>query len=285
MVKIYDCFIFFNEVELLKFRIRYLKDIVDYFVIIEASKTFTGNSKPQNFSFDHFDDVERSKIKYFFIDLPDENLNQYLDFNRNYMSQDPVDLNAWAREHYQRNYISKALEEVGAGIDDIILISDVDEIFNIKPLSILKNHSSEIEGQIVSFPTYVFNFNINTVIKDDTDKEVLWYHPVVILHKILKNKSNKVNLVRHSRPDVVVSIKGWHFSYFGTDEKVSYKCNSTCRHTSEPERPLRVENALKAKKGNSTKPRLEDLDLKIKYDLPGLVFDEEFRSFFTGEIE
>ena len=39
-MKIYDCFIFFNEIEMLKIRFNYLNDIVDYFVIVEANTTF-----------------------------------------------------------------------------------------------------------------------------------------------------------------------------------------------------------------------------------------------------
>jgi len=45
MIKLIDAFLFFNEVELLKFRLQYLNDIVDYFIIVESNKTFTGKDK------------------------------------------------------------------------------------------------------------------------------------------------------------------------------------------------------------------------------------------------
>ena len=45
MIKLIDAFIFFNEVELLKFRLQYLSDVVDYFIIAESNRTFTGKNK------------------------------------------------------------------------------------------------------------------------------------------------------------------------------------------------------------------------------------------------
>ena len=62
---IYDCFCYFNEDELLDLRINYLKDVVDKFVIIEAAKTFSGFSKPQNFDINKFADI-KDKIIYIF---------------------------------------------------------------------------------------------------------------------------------------------------------------------------------------------------------------------------
>ncbi len=43
--KIYDCFIFNNETDLLEIRLNILNDYVDHFVIIESSETFTGLKK------------------------------------------------------------------------------------------------------------------------------------------------------------------------------------------------------------------------------------------------
>lgn len=46
MPKIYDCFSFFNEVDLLDIRLNELDSIVDYFVIIESTRTFMKKEKP-----------------------------------------------------------------------------------------------------------------------------------------------------------------------------------------------------------------------------------------------
>jgi beta-1,4-mannosyl-glycoprotein beta-1,4-N-acetylglucosaminyltransferase len=44
-MKTFDCFLFFNELDLLEIRFNILNDIVDYFVIVEASQTFQGEQK------------------------------------------------------------------------------------------------------------------------------------------------------------------------------------------------------------------------------------------------
>ncbi len=45
-VKVYDCFTFYNEFELLELRLRALWDVVDYFVLVEADRTHTNKPKP-----------------------------------------------------------------------------------------------------------------------------------------------------------------------------------------------------------------------------------------------
>ena len=49
-MKIIDCFIFYNELDMLKFRLEYLYDTVDHFVLVEMYKTHSGNLKPYYFN-------------------------------------------------------------------------------------------------------------------------------------------------------------------------------------------------------------------------------------------
>ena len=44
-IKIIDCFIFYNELDLLEYRLNILNDVVDYFVIVESTHTFVGKEK------------------------------------------------------------------------------------------------------------------------------------------------------------------------------------------------------------------------------------------------
>ena len=48
-MKIYDAFLFYNELDLLEIRLNILKDKVDYFIIGEAVQCFNGNAKPLYF--------------------------------------------------------------------------------------------------------------------------------------------------------------------------------------------------------------------------------------------
>lgn len=106
---IYDCFTFFNELELLEVRLHELSSVVDRFVLVEASRTFTNRPKPLFFfeNRDRFRDFQDKIIHVVVDDSPD--------------SADP-----WAVERFQRNCIRRGLTQCRP--DDWILISDVDEI-------------------------------------------------------------------------------------------------------------------------------------------------------------
>lgn len=124
-MRIFDCFTFFNEIDLLKIRLSLLNEVVDYFVIVEMNKTFTGINKNFNLEANKaFFDEYREKIIYLKIkDIP------------NFKGIDDVE---WEREYFQRNCIMRGI--VNCEPSDIIIISDVDEIPNPEVLkNILKS--------------------------------------------------------------------------------------------------------------------------------------------------
>ena len=45
-MKIYDSFLFFNELDILEIRLNTLYDVVDHFILVESSVTHQGVSKP-----------------------------------------------------------------------------------------------------------------------------------------------------------------------------------------------------------------------------------------------
>ena len=66
-VRTIDCFIFNNELDILKFRIDYLKDTVDYFVIVESKLTFTNKEKNKYYASEYINKLPnyvRKKIRY-----------------------------------------------------------------------------------------------------------------------------------------------------------------------------------------------------------------------------
>lgn len=111
---VYDCFTFFNELDLLETRLNELYDVVDKFVLVESPISFTGKDKPLYFH-ENRDRFRKymDKIIYLRIDnFPD-------------LVNDP-EKDHWYREAYSRNYIMNGLK--GCSNDDIIFLSDVDEI-------------------------------------------------------------------------------------------------------------------------------------------------------------
>ena len=110
-MKVYDCFTFYNEFELLELRLKSLWDVVDYFVIVEADKTHTNKPKPFYF-------LERQgDFKEFFPKI------RHLPVKMNVPFKGTGD---WSIENAQRNAIMYGLED--AAPDDLIFISDLDEI-------------------------------------------------------------------------------------------------------------------------------------------------------------
>lgn len=106
---VYDCFCFYNELDLLEIRLNILNGCVDKFVLVEATRTQRNNPKPLYFA----ENKERYKK------FEDKIIHLVLD-------EYPEHIEQWTIENLQRNYIMKGLEQCSD--DDIILISDLDEI-------------------------------------------------------------------------------------------------------------------------------------------------------------
>lgn len=110
-LKVYDCFTFYNEFELLELRLKALWDVVDFFVLVEADKTHA--DKPNPFYFWERKDEFKNfwpKIRH----LPAE------------MTVDFKGAGDWSIENAQRDAIAYGIFD--AAPDDLIMISDVDEI-------------------------------------------------------------------------------------------------------------------------------------------------------------
>lgn len=143
MPRVFDCFPFFNELDVLEIRLAELDALVDYFVIVEATHTQTGIPKPLYFA-DNRKRYERFADKIIHVVVDDLPLN---------------DPSHWPRESHQRDAIMRGL--AGAGPDDRIIISDCDEI----PKPELLQRSLRFSGlsrRIVAFwcENYFFRLNL-----------------------------------------------------------------------------------------------------------------------------
>ena len=78
-MKIVDCFIFYNELDLLNYRLNVLNDVVDCFVLVEATRTFTGKQKPLHYAENkHLFEPFNHKIVHIVVDnfpFTDANIN------------------------------------------------------------------------------------------------------------------------------------------------------------------------------------------------------------------
>ena len=135
-MKIYDCITYCGEDLLLKIRFETLDSEVDKFIIVEGDKYFNGEAKPKFFDLNKFKKFEK-KIEYYFIkDFPKHNGDNY------------------EYEHYQRNQIKRGFN--GLKPNDVVLLSDADEIPNLKNKKFL-----DFDTAVFLQKMYYYKFNIH----------------------------------------------------------------------------------------------------------------------------
>jgi beta-1,4-mannosyl-glycoprotein beta-1,4-N-acetylglucosaminyltransferase len=207
---IYDCFTYFNEDLILDLRFNILFDKVDYFVIIEGNKTHSGKTKKKNFQIEKFSKFKK-KIKYFFI----ENM--------------PNDNNSWELENFQRNQIMLGLKK--ANKEDLILISDCDEIPNLK--TIRNIDLKKIKNNIFVFEQKCFYYKLNLLNPGSNP----WHGTKLVRYDFLKEstpqnirnyKIKQYPFWRIDRPKNAIILKngGWHFSFLNNINKIKHKLES-----------------------------------------------------------
>lgn len=197
-MKTYDCFTYYNESNLMQMRFEELKDVVDHFVIIEADQTFTGKEK-----------------SFYFDDLPDW-VSEYEDkIIRFTFSFPKKNMTSWEREFYQRNVILYALNDIGLDDNDIVLISDADEIPRSSVVKQLNKYSLPTRLDVSQ---YFWSFNWK--VPDHCNQGA---RPIACRFSDLKSKSAQ-NLRASTEP--LVPNAGWHFSFFADLDKIKNKIES-----------------------------------------------------------
>jgi hypothetical protein len=210
-MKIYDCFTFYNELDLLEIRLEELYDHVDCFVIVEANTTFTNKPKPFNFEVN----IER--------------FTQYLDKIRYIKVEDmPGDQDPWVNERFQRNQIMRGLDD--AETNDIVVVTDVDEILRASAVDYMRLSEQTIFA--LRMPIYNFKFNY---IKINPDRYNIWGMAArrSAFNDILPNTLRDLRFSFFDAPYQyrnagcdVVEHGGWHFTYMGNNDVLRDKAQS-----------------------------------------------------------
>jgi beta-1,4-mannosyl-glycoprotein beta-1,4-N-acetylglucosaminyltransferase len=194
---IIDCFPFFNELDVLEIRLNILNEVVDKFVIVEASKTQSKLDKPFYF--------EQNKERY----------ANFLDKIVHVKVEDLILDDGWAMENFQRNCIQRGLEKLILNDDDIIAISDVDEIWSPNITNSLNDLLNNNKFISIDMNYFVFYLNLITV-----DKR--WIGTVFTKFKNLRRYSpQNLRNIKDSVPHI--KNAGWHFGYQGGKEIVYQK--------------------------------------------------------------
>lgn len=233
-MKIFDTFLFFNELDLLEIRLNILDPYVDYFVITEAAVTFSGKPKPLYYQENksRYKDFEK-KIIYNRIDYTPNDFSDWIPPNQYFTDRNisfphkhgglPLKrLNvSCQREVYQRDSIIIPLLKIATD-NDIILSSDLDEIPNPKMLLNIDAFVKDNSLYHVNQRWYIYYLNVFC------DRE--WFGTRACRFSYLRNSS--VDLIRYHTEDrkqqrgEIVENGGWHFSFLGGAKRVKEKLDA-----------------------------------------------------------
>ena len=203
---VYDCFQFFNELDMLKIRLNVLNPVVDRFVISEATETFSGIRKPLYYE----------ENKDMFAEFADKIIHVVVD--------DTPEGGTHERDTFQKNAVTRGL--AGCTDDDIIIFSDLDEIPN--PDKIREILDDFQEDRIYHFAQRLFYCYLNM---EEVSGNLLsyagefegvehrkWIGTKMFSYKLLREQNLLLGELRFpERKEIGIRVDdgGWHFGYMG----------------------------------------------------------------------
>ena len=209
-----DSFLFFNETELVELRIKYLNKIVDHFVIVEADITHQGKKKAWNFP-----KILESSLKAFSNKIQYHQLNidpEKIKNEESWIIDDIKGDDAWRIENFQRNYIKMACKKFSN--EDILIISDVDEIPSKQKLEFIKSCDFKKIAP-VALEQHLFHIDCNFLSLES------WRGSIVTTMQICNAFSP--HQFRRARNRIShFTDSGWSFSSFGGPNKIKEKLES-----------------------------------------------------------
>jgi len=211
-MKIYDCFPFYNELDLLELRLAELYDHVDYFVLVESNTTFTSRPKPYYF--------EENRSRY----------AAYLDKIIHVKVTDmPESPDAWINDRFQRDQIRRGF--VDAAPSDLILISDLDEIIRPAAVEFMR---TQTDYNLFALRMPLCNFRFNYM-RSEVEPYVVWgmaarrnvfEHTGVDAFRDMRFRFFNMPYQATVQDNLIVEHAGWHFGYMGDREWLVDKAQS-----------------------------------------------------------
>ena len=190
-------------------RLNILNKYVDFFVISESTKTHQGDTKRLNFDINNFPKF-KNKIKYVVADYQ-ENIN----FKNHAGGESLI-------EQHQRNSLIEGIKD--ARLDDLIILSDSDEIPDMTKLNQIKTGS-----KFIAFSQMMFMYKLNL----ENLGENNWIGSKITLKKNISTmqalrdlKFKKYPFWRVDKKNLQIIQGGWHFSFLQTPQDIKKKIQS-----------------------------------------------------------
>ena len=257
-MKIYDCFMFFDEEMLLDLRLNVLNKYVHKFVITESTFMHSGKPKKLIFDIEKFKKF-KDKIIYNVVDKQPANLEIIKKNDNEIVKGSKLINNSIKRENNQREMAKNSLS--AAEDNDLILINDIDEIPNLSRINL-----SNIKNKIIIFKQKIFYYKFNLHYKN-----LIWHGSKACKKKFFISPQWLRNVKHKQYPfwrlDIIFSKKkynniqyvengGWHFTNIKLPEDLEKKFLNFLHHQDYEDSGLKI-NDIKDKIKNK----------KILYDL------------------
>ena len=243
-MKIYDCFMFFDEEMLLDLRLNILDKYVDKFVITEANYMHSGKPKKLIFDINKYSKF-KDKIIYHVVDNKPSNLENINETDTEKVKAEKQINNSNKREHYQRDFAINSLKR--AEPDDFIIINDLDEIPNLHEINFKK-----INNKLIYFKQKMFYYKFNLL-----HENLLWIGSRACKKKYFISpqwlRDTKEKKYPFWRFDTILSKKkytnihyvengGWHFTNIKLPEEIEKKYLNFLHHYEYEKSGIKLEN-------------------------------------------
>ena len=246
-MKIYDCFMYFDEDLILDLRLNILDKYVDYFVIVESVFTHKGDKRNLNFNINKFKKF-KNKIIYLVYDQSLLRIKKINPNDTDYIKSCRLIENANLRENGQRNFIKEAL--INANNEDIILVSDVDEIPNLEKINFNKKNS-----KIILFNQDMFYYKFNLILpnlvwtgtkacKKKNFVSAQWLRNVKDRKYPFYRIDTYFSKIKYINCEII-NNGGWHFTNIKNAEQIKFKLESYLHHIDFDQNPLSLSEISK----------------------------------------
>jgi beta-1,4-mannosyl-glycoprotein beta-1,4-N-acetylglucosaminyltransferase len=246
-MNIYDCFQYYDEDFLLDLRLNILNQYVKKFIITEATYSHNGTKKKLNFDINRFAKF-KDKIIYLVVDKVPPKILKFVDKDTESEKGEKSILNGMARDYFQRENLVRGLRD--ADDNDIVMISDLDEIPNLENIDLTK-----VKNKIIIFQQKMFYYKLNLLYKN-----FFWHGTKACKKKHLISPQWLRNIKAKNYPkwrvDLFFSKKkytdlfiiengGWHFTYLKNPEDLEKKLLNFAHHYEFEKSGLKVNDIKK----------------------------------------
>lgn len=248
-MKVFDCFMYYDEDLILDLRLNYLNDYVDKFIIVESTYTHSGQSKKLLFDIKKYSKF-KEKINYIILNKLPTDLFTINIGDSDHKKNSKIILNAMKRENLQRQTLLKGLNL--ASHNDLIIISDIDEIPNLED-----NDITKIKNKIIFFKQKYFHYKFNLKLektywhgsrackkkhlispqwlRNIKDKDYsLWRIDTFFFNLINQNTKKYKNIK-------FIENGGWHFSNLKNPVDIEKKMKTYAHHREYEVNPVNAE--------------------------------------------